>query len=346
MGIMLAILKVLGIIIVAFCIIAVVATIGCYLVWLWARKCYATPEEQAAYYPGDELMERFDQNLVRTVTAAVTIDAPPEKVWPWIYQWGGMKSGSISSELAERVFGRLSIFNRYELQDLWQAPDSLMPGDFADWDRSGMGHEIADVVEGKYILGFSDMQHPPRARGSFALTGNLVDDMNFIWGWYFIPLEGGKTRFICHWKYYESKSPVMRFVLHKAIYCCGSAMQRWQMEYVEKLVAGTFPVSRHNKIYRKVFGGYCTASPEVQAKTHCPIERDGRSNPAVEEVRPAKLADPAWPPADGPWDVDKLYYRERIPEAIREIEAKAAEQQRVANLKIEALKQELAALDG
>ena len=57
------------------------------------------------------------------------------------------------------------------------------------------------------------------------------------------------------------------------------------------------------------------------------------------------MADPAWPPANGPWAVDKEYYRERIPRAIAEIEEKAAKQQHAAELKIAALKEELAALD-
>jgi len=88
---------------------------GCQAVYEWGKECYATPAEQALTYPGDELMERFDPALVETVTSAITINAPVEKVYPWIYQWGGTKSGSLSSEVLERAFGRMSIFNRYEI---------------------------------------------------------------------------------------------------------------------------------------------------------------------------------------------------------------------------------------
>ena len=67
---------------------------GCQAVYEWGKECYATPAEQALTYPGDELMERFDPALVETVTSAITINAPVEEVYPWIYQWGGTKSGS------------------------------------------------------------------------------------------------------------------------------------------------------------------------------------------------------------------------------------------------------------
>ena len=317
---------------------------GCRIAYEWGKECYATPQEQALTYPGDELMERFDPALVETVTSAITINAPVEEVYPWIYQWGGTKSGSLSSEMLERVFGRMSIFNRYELCEEWQMPDSFMPGDFMEWDRSGMGCEAADVVADKYILSFSDIKHPPRARGAYAIAGGTVDDMNFVWGWYFVPLHGNRTRFICHWKYYGTTNAPTRFALKRAILMCGTAMQRWQMEYTKACAEGTMPVHKHVKLYRKIFGPYHHVSDEVQDATDCTHVRDGRESPAVEEVRPAKMADPSWPPEEGPWDVDTDYYKERIPRAIAEIKEQAAKQQAAAEAKIAALEEELAAL--
>ena len=237
---------------------------GCQAVYEWGKECYATPAEQALTYPGDELMERFDPALVETVTSAITINAPVEEVYPWIYQWGGTKSGSLSSEVLERVFGRMSIFNRYEICEEWQMPDAFMPGDFMEWDRSGMGCEAADVVADKYILSFSDIKHPPRARGAYAIAGGTVDDMNFIWGWYFVPLRGNRTRFICHWKYYGTTNAPTRFALKRAILQCGTAMQRWQMEYTKKCAEGTMPVHNHVKLYRKIFGPYHHVPDEIQ----------------------------------------------------------------------------------
>lgn len=343
-AVLMTILKVLGIILLVLVVLGIAVLIGTRIVYAWGKKCYGTPEEQAMSFPGDELMDRFDPKMIETVTAGITIDAPVEKVYPWLYQFGGTKSGSLSAEWLERWFGHLSIYNRYELCDEWQAPDSLMPGDFLDWDRSGMGCEATDVVSDKYLMSFSDIKHPPRARGAYAVAGDKVDDMSFVWGWYFVPLKDGKTRFLCHWKYYKNKDWASRFVIKRATLMCGTAMQRWQMEYTKKCAEGTMPVHKHVNNYRKSLGVYHYAPDDVQNTFDCPIIREGREHPAVEELRPAKLADPAWPPKDNPWDVDEDYYRERIPRAIAEIEAKAAEQQRIAQLKIDALKEEYAAV--
>ena len=49
----------------------------------------ATTEEAAASLPGDELLEGADG----VATRAITIDAPPSAVWPWIAQMGPAPRG-------------------------------------------------------------------------------------------------------------------------------------------------------------------------------------------------------------------------------------------------------------
>jgi hypothetical protein len=56
-------------------------------VWTSVR---ATPREVAAAMPGDALVTQ----PIGVVTHAVTIDAPPEEVWPWLAQMGaGTRAG-------------------------------------------------------------------------------------------------------------------------------------------------------------------------------------------------------------------------------------------------------------
>ena len=88
----------------------------------------------------------------------------------------------------------------------------------------------------------------------------------------------------------------MHILLYNAIYIDGSTMGRWHVEYVKQLAEGKPKVHRHCKIFRKIVGMNHYAPDEIQNKTDCPIIRDDRENPAVEEVRPSKLADPNWPP--------------------------------------------------
>jgi hypothetical protein len=49
----------------------------------------ATPEEVAAPLPGDEILP--DADLV--ATRATDVDAPPERVWPWLAQLGQGRGG-------------------------------------------------------------------------------------------------------------------------------------------------------------------------------------------------------------------------------------------------------------
>lgn len=345
-GRVMEVLKVVGIAFLVLVVIVVISSLAAQIVLKWAKRRYSPPEERDWVYPGDELLSEIDRKNIRTVSSAITIDAPVDEVYRWLYQFGGSKSGSISSEMAERVFGRMSVFNRYEIQQEWQTPDALMPGDFQDWDRSGMGTEYTDVVADKYIMAFSDTKHPPRARGAYAIAGKGIKRMCFNWGFYFVPLKGGKTRYINRWSYSEPDNPVMRFMLYNAIYIGGSAMGRWHVEYVKQLAEGRPKVHRHCKAFRKVVGMNHYAPDAVQNATDCPIIRDGRNAPAVSEIRPPKLADPSWPPVDGPWsNIDKEYYAQRLPVAIQEAKSMLEMQMSAANKKIAALEEELAALE-
>jgi hypothetical protein len=59
----------------------------------WLRKPIlnwnATPEEAEGRLPGDELLEAADG----VATRAITIDAPPSAVWPWLAQMGPAPRG-------------------------------------------------------------------------------------------------------------------------------------------------------------------------------------------------------------------------------------------------------------
>ena len=49
----------------------------------------ATDEEVAGPYPGADVVSDGE----RGATMAVTIDAPPDQVWPWLVQLGGDRGG-------------------------------------------------------------------------------------------------------------------------------------------------------------------------------------------------------------------------------------------------------------
>ncbi|MFC7530111.1 SRPBCC family protein [Actinoplanes sp. GCM10030250] len=71
----------------------------------WARRRYvtwgATPEEITGTLPGDDLLP--DAGLVST--RAITIDAEPSAVWPWLVQMGSGRGGAYTYDWIENLFG-------------------------------------------------------------------------------------------------------------------------------------------------------------------------------------------------------------------------------------------------
>jgi len=70
-----------------------------------ARRWYltygATPEEVGRAMPGDDLLP----GPALTSTRAITIDAPPSAVWPWLVQMGSGRGGAYTYDWIENLFG-------------------------------------------------------------------------------------------------------------------------------------------------------------------------------------------------------------------------------------------------
>ena len=61
----------------------------------------ATDEEVSRPLPGDELPAPYGDR--RVSTRAITIDAPPDEVWPWLVQMGSGRAGFYTHEWIERL---------------------------------------------------------------------------------------------------------------------------------------------------------------------------------------------------------------------------------------------------
>ena len=71
---------------------------------LFRRRCLtwgARPGEVSMKLPGDELLA--DAGLVST--RAVTIDAPPAAIWPWLVQMGSGRGGAYTYDWIENLLG-------------------------------------------------------------------------------------------------------------------------------------------------------------------------------------------------------------------------------------------------
>ena len=127
----------------------------------------ATAEEAAARLPGDELLEDADG----VATRAITIDAPPSAVWPWIAQMGpSPRGGAYTYDWIENLLG-LNMHSADRVLPEYQHPQV---GDGFGYGTNKMSFAI---VEPEHVL--------------------ATQSANGNWVWTFVLRDqDGKTRLI------------------------------------------------------------------------------------------------------------------------------------------------------
>ena len=146
----------------------------------------ASDEEVARTYPGDELIP----DGTRAATMAVTIEAPPAEVWPWLVQMGWGRAGWYSWDRLDNG-GRASA---HELHPEWQ---DLSVGDhLSAWSPGGPvdAWEVAALESGRFLglRGLSDLRgrvlDPTQPRPPTYTEG--------LWGFLLEELSRNRTRLI------------------------------------------------------------------------------------------------------------------------------------------------------
>jgi hypothetical protein len=114
-----------------------------------ARRWYltygATPQEIARPMPGDDLLPRAE--LVST--RAVTIDAAPEAIWPWLVQMGSGRGGAYTYDWIENLFG-LDMHSADRILPQFQ---HLAVGDVLPLGRDGPGMRV-EICDSARTLAF------------------------------------------------------------------------------------------------------------------------------------------------------------------------------------------------
>jgi hypothetical protein len=134
-------------------------------------------DEIAATLPGDELV-----SMPRSVVnRAVTIQAKPEKIFPWLLQLGAGKGGYYSYTFIETYLLRCTLVNADRIHPEWQ---NLKVGDPVKMCPSESGpppYQVAQIIPGRaLILGH---QNP---------DGTWSDTWQFV----LLPRTDGPTRLV------------------------------------------------------------------------------------------------------------------------------------------------------
>jgi hypothetical protein len=146
----------------------------------------ATDEEVARTYPGRELVPEGK----RAATMAITIEAPPANVWPWLLQMGWDRAGWYSWDRLDNGGSP----SARELHPEWQ--DRSVGDYLSAWSPSGSvdAWEVAALEPGRFLglRGLSDLRgrilNPTQPRPPTYTEG--------LWGFLLEELPGDRTRLI------------------------------------------------------------------------------------------------------------------------------------------------------
>lgn len=147
----------------------------------------ATDDEVQRTYPGDDIIP--NANLIST--HAVTIHAPPDKIWPWLVQIGNGRAGWYSFRFVERLVDDGKLFDEGaswrilpEFQDL-QVGDSIPVGNSAF---------IVKAIQPDHYLMMQPMIGAATGRASSSPEPALMDNTSF--GFVLEPIDEKTTRLI------------------------------------------------------------------------------------------------------------------------------------------------------
>ncbi|MGH8835083.1 MAG: SRPBCC family protein [Actinomycetes bacterium] len=148
------------------------------------RTYGSTPQERAMRLPGDEIVAH-----PQVVTNhAVTVDAPPDCVWPWLVQMGWGRGGWYTARWVDRLLfpanGQSTDRIIPELQD-------LRVGDFIpDGPPETKCGLIVEAVEPNRALVLHSTSHLP-------LSWRARAELDWSWAFVLTAMDGGqRTRFL------------------------------------------------------------------------------------------------------------------------------------------------------
>jgi hypothetical protein len=137
----------------------------------WHLRWGATDDEVRGPMPGDDLVPKASFKATR----AITIDAPPQLVWPWIVQMGYRRAG----------------FYTYPLLDNagFDSADRIL----AEYQQPTVGDWMPMAKQVNETTAFN-------VKAFQTNEWLLWDKPDSTWAWKLIPLDGGRTRLLSRLK--------------------------------------------------------------------------------------------------------------------------------------------------
>jgi len=161
---------------------ALVTAVYLLFLWPWMRNWGAADAETEAVLPGDDIVSRANLRS----TKGVTIQAPPEAIYPWLLQIGVDRGGMYSYDWLENLFGLnvhttdqiVPAYQEVQVGDFWR----FTPQDFVL--NPGPGLYVKQLVENEAVLLCFGMEGKPEE--------SCIDSWQFV----LRPQSDGSTRLL------------------------------------------------------------------------------------------------------------------------------------------------------
>jgi hypothetical protein len=146
------------------------AAIAAYLAWVRPRQLRwgATDAEVKRSMPGDEIVQRPTFNATR----AVSIQAPPQRIWPWIVQMGFGRAGWYSHDWIDNL-------GRHSAERIIPEAQHVAVGDLVPMGPGGFGLQVKSIDHNRSLV-----------------WGDKGGRNDATWAWGLYPVDGMCTRLI------------------------------------------------------------------------------------------------------------------------------------------------------
>ena len=151
-------------------VVLILAVLYWFPVRRWFARWGTTPEELTRAMTGDAVI----LNPTHIQTAAITVNAQPEDIWPWLVQMGYQRGGLYSYDWLDRLFGYLDRPSATRILPEFQ---HLAVGDKIFFGREEL---TVAALEPCRALVLSDKGH----------------GMEWVWQFGLYPLDNNRTRLI------------------------------------------------------------------------------------------------------------------------------------------------------
>ena len=203
-----------------------------FLVLPRLRRWGASAEEASRALPGDDLVS----GAMHVTTHAITVQAPPADVFPWLVQLGQSRGGFYSYDVLENLM-KLDIHSADRIHPEWQG---LVAGrDFVTLDPDGYMKMTIAVLEPPraFVIRTGGPDDGPQEPGDF-FKGEIAGS----WAFVVEPAGPGASRLIVRWR--AAWAPTMPaavarlFGLEPAHFIMEEGMLRGIRDRAERLAAG------------------------------------------------------------------------------------------------------------